>query len=170
MIHLDPQEKILMVLHRHWIVILEKIIVGAFLLLFPLIAVPLLAVFFSSVFAYTGAVMFLFVVYFMIVVLVIFVFWIEYYLDVWIITTDRIIDIEQRSLFNREISEFRLKNVQDVTIEIPGMLAAFLKFGNIVIQTAGEKSFSIKQIPRAYEAKNLILDNSKQSNSHVRAQ
>lgn len=150
-----------MVLHRHWIAIVGKVAVGGILLLLPFIALPLTGFLPHISVSLVGATLFFFVIYILIVFLILFIFWIEYYLDVWIITTERIIDIEQKSLFNREISEFRIQNVQDVTIDIPGMLATFLKYGNMTIQTAGERSFTIHDVPNLYEAKNLILDYSK---------
>ena len=98
----------------------------------------------------------------MILAMLLFIFWIDYYLDMWIITSERIIDIEQTGLFRRQISEFMLDKVQDITVEIPDMIATFLKYGNLHIQTAGETSFDIKQIHNVYEAKNIILDSAKQ--------
>jgi len=44
------------------------------------------------------------------------------------------------------------------------MLATFLKYGNIVVQTAGEKSFTIREVPHFYEAKNLIMDQAQKQN------
>src|SRR3989338_3096464 len=40
---------------------------------------------------------------------------VDYYLDVWIVTNERIINIEQRGLFSRTVSEQKLYRVQDVT-------------------------------------------------------
>ena len=47
-----------------------------------------------------------------------FILWLDFYLDVWIVTNERIINIEQRGFFNRDISELKLTKVQDVTSEI----------------------------------------------------
>ena len=160
MIHLRPNEKILMIVHRHWFVLLGKIIAGTFLLLLPFILTPVMASFGNLSWDIAPS-LFFFVLYLMVILLVFLTFWLDYYFDVWIITTERIVDIEQRGLFNREVSEFILKNVQDVTITIPGMIATFLKFGNIVIQTAGERSFTIKEVPDVYHIKNVIIDYSK---------
>ena len=163
MIHLSPNEKILMVLHRHWIVIFSKFVLGVFLLLIPSFIFPV-ALSLGETFApLLPFVELLSAIYLMVVVLVTFIFWMDYYLDVWIITSERIIDIEQKGLFNREISEFTLDKVQDITVKVPNMLATFLKYGDVIIQTAGESSFEIKQIPNFYEAKNLILDYSKKN-------
>lgn len=76
-----------------------------------------------------------------------FYFWTDYYLDILIISNKRIIDIEQQGMFYREISSFPLENIQDITIDIPGIVATFLDFGNVKLQTASEKSNFI--IPNA---------------------
>jgi len=161
MIHLSKDEKVLMVLHRHWVVILGRFLGSILFLLLPA-ALSAAAAYFGVDLALASPYLEFFTsLYLMVVMAVLFIFWMDYYLDVWIITSERIIDIEQKGLFNREISEFMLDKVQDVTIEVPNMMAMFLKYGNLIIQTAGEKSFSVRQIPRFYEAKNLILDYAK---------
>jgi len=164
MIHLRPEEKILMVLHRHWIVILGRFLMGVFLLIIPALLNGAAALVGFDISVASPYLEFLTVTYLMVVVAILFIFWMDYYLDVWIITSERIVDIEQRSLFNREISEFTLDKVQDITVEIPNMLATFLKYGNIVVQTAGEKSFTIREVPHFYEAKNLIMDQAQKQN------
>ncbi|KKT41814.1 MAG: hypothetical protein UW30_C0004G0013 [Candidatus Giovannonibacteria bacterium GW2011_GWA2_44_13b] len=173
MIHLGENEKILMVLHRHWIVVVGKFVASVFLAVLPILAIPLILA--SSIIIIPESagpiILFLSVIYLMILILLLFVFWIDYYLDMWIITSERIMDIEQTGLFHRQISEFMLDKVQDITVEIPDMVATFLKYGNLVIQTAGEKSFEIKQIHNVYEAKNTILDAAKilsNKNNNVR--
>lgn len=170
MIHLNQNEKILLVLHRHWIVIAGRFVGGAFLALLPLLVVPGVLALDSvqkiiQIDAVGPAVLFFQVIYLMIIVLLLFMFWVDYYLDMWVITSERIIDINQMGLFRRKISEFMLDKIQDITVEIPDLMATMLKYGNINIQTAGEISFAIKQIPKVYEAKNLILD---YSNSNQR--
>ena len=164
MIHLLPNEQILMVLHRHWIAFFLKFIIGAILLIIALLVIPYFP-FLESALGISQVVLWFFaLIYLMIVVLVIFVFWIDYYLDIWIITSERIIDIDQKGLFNREISEFMLERVQDVIIEVPNIMATFLKYGNLIIRTASEATFRIEQAPNVYEAKNLILDYAKKQN------
>ncbi|KKU19205.1 MAG: hypothetical protein UX31_C0010G0004 [Candidatus Nomurabacteria bacterium GW2011_GWA1_46_11] len=86
-----------------------------------------------------------------------FVVWTNYYLDVWIITDERIVDIEQFSLFSRDISEFRMDRVQDLTVEVKGMIPTLLGFGNLHVQTAGmHHEFHIMEIPNPYEVKDRI--------------
>jgi hypothetical protein len=168
MLKLRENEKVLLSLHKHWIIIAERLLTGFFLLAFPLPASFLIRYINLGIENIWPYFWFFSVLYMMLVSLFIFLAWLDYYLDVWIITTERIIDIEQHGLFKREVSEFMLSRVQDVTIQIPNMLAMMLKYGNIDIQTAGERSFSIKQIPDIYVAKDTILEAVKKQN-HVRA-
>jgi hypothetical protein len=74
--------------------------------------------------------------------------WTDYYLDTWVITNSRIIDIEQKGFFSRQISSFRVDRIQDVTVDTHGIIATLLHFGNIQVQTAGaEQKFVINGIP-----------------------
>lgn len=82
----------------------------------------------------------------------------DFYFDIWIITNERVIDVEQHGLFRRETSEFGIDKIQDITVEVPNMVATFLKYGNLTIQTAGERSFAIKDVPNIYEIKKVIMD------------
>lgn len=87
-----------------------------------------------------------------------FILWLDFYLDVWIVTDERIINIEQRGFFRRNISELKLTKIQDVTSEIIGVIPSLLDYGNIYVQTAGEVSrFTFFQIPRPNQVKNIIV-------------
>ena len=94
-----------------------------------------------------------------------FAFWIDYYLDALVITNKRILSANQEGLFKHTVSEFRLERVQDVTIEIPNFVATFFHYGNISIQTAGEISFSIKEVPQPHQARDLILKHARGANN-----
>ena len=158
MITLYPDEKILMVVHKHWIAFFSKILIVAVLLIAPITL--------AGLFLNTGAISndaviyirFFTINYLMVIILVAFLFWMDHYLDLWIITNQRVIDVEQHGLFRRETSEFGIDKVQDITVEVPHMLATFLKYGNLRIQTAGERSFTIKDVPNIYEIKKTIMD------------
>jgi uncharacterized membrane protein YdbT with pleckstrin-like domain len=92
----------------------------------------------------------------------------SYYLDVWIITTERIIDIEQHGLFHRAVSEIAVERVQNVTVETPGFLATMLGFGNVKIQTAGEGEFTISSVTECERAQRLILEHSRRQTVEIK--
>lgn len=167
MLQLQSGEKILTSVRKHWFVVLRTAVVFAVLVLIPPIALTLLP-FVTANFnpeIIEPLVNFFLSLYMVTLFLFLFLFWMDYYLDMWVITDLRIIAIEQKGLFRREISEIPLSRVQDITIEIHGIIETFLKFGTIRIQTAGEREFTIDNIPRLYEIKDIIL-----KYSHVRTQ
>lgn len=156
MLNLEPQEKVLLILHHHWISILGAFSLAGFLFLIPIALFPIvISLGRSSVLMP----LFLFAssIWYLITILLALAFWIDYYLDALIITDRRILNVNQEGLFRHTVSEFRLERVQDVTIEVPNFIATVLRYGNITIATAGEVSFSIKEVPNPHVARDLIL-------------
>jgi len=156
---LSDNEKVLAVVHKHWFVMVGPIITFAALIFAPIMVIiilPLITKGFDRVLVEVLT-DFSLSLYIMILLLFMFLIWMDFYLDMWIITSKRIIDIEQRGLFFREISEIPLVHIQDITLEVHGIIRTFLKFGTIRIQTAGEREFAVRDIPRLYEIKDLLL-------------
>jgi uncharacterized membrane protein YdbT with pleckstrin-like domain len=159
MVNLQPKEHVIFEVRRHWLFFaLESAVLAACLLL------PLLIFFGSSLVVdlkniphFETAAFFLTMAWWLIVWVLFAVNWTNYYLDAWIVTNHRIIDVEQHGLFSRSVSECRLERVQDVTVEVHGMLPTLLKFGDVRIQTAGETpQFVLKNVPDPYRVKDLI--------------
>jgi len=91
--------------------------------------------------------------------LILFQMFMDYYLDVWIVTTRRILSIEQTGLFSRVVSELRLYRVQDVTATVNGLFHTLLNYGELEIQTAGEKThFVFEEIPHPMNISKSILE------------
>ncbi|MEK7159421.1 MAG: PH domain-containing protein [Patescibacteria group bacterium] len=169
-----PNEHVLMFLRRHWIAVVK--IIGMSLCL---AAVPV--VFYINVLNFTNmfdsdtftAIMILLAsAFYLFVILYTFSNFVDYYLDVWIVTNQRIINIEQHGLFSRVISEKDLSRMQDITSEVKGFLGTLLDYGDVHIQTAGEvERFIFKQIPFADEAarriSNLVSEYRKMNKTEV---
>lgn len=82
----------------------------------------------------------------------------KYYLTVWIITTHRIVDIEQIGFFRREVSSFLLARVQDVTTNVHGVFETLIGYGDINVQTAGAlETFRMRGIARPEAIRDLIM-------------
>lgn len=155
-----PNEKVVLFLRRHWFAILA--IIFAFLIL---ITIPtfLILFFWDTVETWLNHSLLgpLFVVvssiYFLSVWLFAFLEFTDYYLDTWIVTNERIINIEQEGLFNRTASELDLASIQDTTAEIHGILQTVFTYGQVYVQTAGEKGrFHFKNINNPEEVKEII--------------
>lgn len=83
----------------------------------------------------------------------------DYYLDINIVTNDRIIDINQKGLFGRAVSELDLTRVQDVHSEIKGIIPTMLNYGSVEVQTAAsEENFHFEQVPDPHKVRQRILE------------
>jgi len=157
-----PNEKIVHVLHRHpltifWLLLGYILLIGIvpFLLWYlpnykiELIQDPII----MPLFVLGSSAFFLFTWMFL------FQNFMDYYLDVWIVTNKRILNIEQTGLFSRTVSELRLYRVQDVTSSVSGFIETMFDYGHVEIQTAGEKSrFVFEQIPHPTLISKSILE------------
>lgn len=102
--------------------------------------------------------------YYLFVWLFFFFSFIDYYLDVWIITNERVIDIQQKGFFSRVISEQRLYRIQDVTSEIHGAIATIFRYGDVHVQTAGtQQRFYFHEVPNPDAVRNEIIALSERS-------
>jgi uncharacterized membrane protein YdbT with pleckstrin-like domain len=147
-------EKIILLLRRHYFVILVKIFFWALVAILP----PIFYILFKDILAsflnsqLFSPILVLFTsTYYLYIWLFAFYSFVDYYLDVWIVTSDRVINMEQKGLFSRTVSEHKLHRIQDVTSELQGFFPTILDYGNVYVQTAGEElRFIFKQIPKPY--------------------
>ncbi|MBN1810383.1 MAG: cyclic nucleotide-binding domain-containing protein [Anaerolineae bacterium] len=75
--------------------------------------------------------------------------------DTYSITATHIIDIEKRPFFGREERrEADLERVQNIAVTVPGPLARLLRYGSVIIETAGEEpfTFDLAQDPNGVRA------------------
>lgn len=168
MIKLRPDETVIEVVRRHWFILLGRTI-G----LLGIFAAPFIIYGFVSgkeialgLFTFTVAIETPLLLFFgslwaLIVWLRFFHEWTDHYLDGWIVTDKRIIDIEQFGFFSRQVSSFRMERIQDITTDVHGIIPTLLNFGNIHVQTAGDsQEFVMNGAPDPKHLKELILKES----------
>jgi uncharacterized membrane protein YdbT with pleckstrin-like domain len=143
MIEIDQNEKVMKIVRRHWFVLILDIVMLLFMMLAPLV-IPLLGqvVPLERIFAFTAepfwAGGFLFFAWFIIVWMIGWYMWTNYYLDVLIVTDKRVFDIEQYGFFRRRSGAFRIDRIQNISVEVKGIIQTLLNFGTIRLETAGE--------------------------------
>ncbi|MDP2629323.1 MAG: PH domain-containing protein [Candidatus Harrisonbacteria bacterium] len=82
----------------------------------------------------------------------------NYYLDQIIVTNKRLVDIDQISLFSRDVATIPFDKVQDIKVQTFGILATLLKYGDLHIQSAGmSKELVIKGLKNPELVKEKIL-------------
>jgi len=154
-------EKIFLVLRAHWIIPVAKVVFWIMLLIFVGLAEELIRSWIPlfneelplAIFAIIRS---MFVIA---AILGIFITWVMYYLNVQIITNERIVDINQKSLLSHQTSELNLDRFQDVTTLVVGPVANLFNYGEVRVQTAGEKiNFIFNNIPNPHRVAKIILE------------
>ena len=81
----------------------------------------------------------------------------SWYYNVYIITDERIIDVDFISMLYHDISSAKLDNIEDVTAATGGALRALLNFGNVQIQTAAvQNEFEFEEVPQPAQVTKLL--------------
>jgi len=122
-------ERVISIFHKHWISFVKPIAI-----FLPFFVVSIAILFYQGQLG-TG---------FLIVGFIIFVGAVSYLLynyliwnwDVYILTDQRVIDIDQKSLFHKVVSEANLNNIQDTTFETKGVWQTMFNYGKVNILTA----------------------------------
>lgn len=135
-------EEIQYILHRHPITFLPEIILITVMIGIPF-AVRFLLNSFAPEFILKGtplwAILVLFFSGYILVTLTFFYTqFVTFFLDFWVVTNDRIIDVEQKTLFARTISELGLVSIQDVTTEVHGLFPTLFDYGNVIVKTSSD--------------------------------
>ncbi len=164
-INLLEGEKIIVMRKRHWFALLAETAPLLLLALGALSAPAALPVFASDFFGqYESEIMLGAGLMIQLVVSVFFLLFVDYHLDFWIVTDQRLIFAELNGLFSQRVSSIDLVKIQDISVSISGILPTFLHFGDLEIQTAGASGpFVFKQISSPEEMKNKIMELKKQS-------
>lgn len=141
-----PEEKILLVLRQHALVNLQWIVIALVLLALPFVLFPLFPFMRSlpgsfSFFAVLGWCIFVFAY-----ALESFLNW---YYNIYIITDERIVDVDFYSMLYKSVSEAKLEKIEDITATTSGVLGAIFNYGDINLQTAAEKrEFEFLKVPQ----------------------
>lgn len=139
------KEEIILLMRRHWITNL-----GWLLFTFLLIFLPL---FFPSFPLFQILPTRFKLIAIPIWYLLAFAFFLEnflnWYFNVYLLTSERIVDIDFYSLIYKEISDARIEKIQDVTYSMGGLIRTLFNYGDILVQTAAERTvFEFEAIPK----------------------
>lgn len=162
MIEIDQNEQMLRVVHRHWFVLLSDIFILIFAVAIPVVLLILLNIFpITKILSFTGSTFaaggFFFSAWMLIVWMLAWKMWTNYYLDVLIVTDKRIFNINQQGFFHRESGSFRIDRIQNITVDQEGIIQTLLNFGTVRIETAGENDeFIAAYIANPYSIKKFV--------------
>jgi uncharacterized membrane protein YdbT with pleckstrin-like domain len=149
-LNLKEDEEVIEIVHQYLLTYWPSIFLVMFLILAPFFFLfPLFSL------GFWGIVIFLFsLIVGIIYGLRKFIIW---YFNVFVITNQRIIDIDQRGFFDRIVSEAPYEKIQDVSYRIKGLIKTLFHYGNIQIQTAGSQvCLELKDIKEPEKIQALI--------------
>jgi uncharacterized membrane protein YdbT with pleckstrin-like domain len=159
MIDLKKDEKIISLHRRHIFIIILELLPIVFASI-TIIGVAFFLAFFvlESVYTVIPLIFLITIIFLHMLWIVAFIILADYYLDIWILTNDRLITIEQKGLFSRKISEFELPKIQEVSVDVSGFFPTLLNYGNVRVRTASENpDFIFKQVGDPNKAKDNIM-------------
>jgi uncharacterized membrane protein YdbT with pleckstrin-like domain len=162
---LEPGEVTVLSARKHWFLFLAELLPYAIMVVIPF-AIPMLLALapppfasYAQFFTYTSSAGRLILgVWLLLTWTSAWGTFTRYFLNAWILTNQRIVDIKQPRFFSRKVSSLFLTRVQDVTTDVTGLLYSLLGIGDIRVQTAGkDDEFVMHGIPRPEVMRDLIL-------------
>ncbi len=152
LIELKPNEEILEVVHESLVPNLFKFLgltiwlVVPFFFLFPLFALGIFGV----------IIFFALVISAIVAILKAFLLWSR---TVFVISDKRVIDINQKSFFDREVTETSYRQIDEVSYRVKGFVATIFRYGFIRLDLKGSSAdIEFVHVSRPARIHNLIND------------
>ncbi|MDD5041683.1 MAG: PH domain-containing protein [Candidatus Peribacteraceae bacterium] len=152
--HLEDDEEVRLYVHKHWRLGLRQLFwpTIAFVTSWVFLAIaPFLIIFYVVALASMMAA----------------VWWIrnffDYFLDVWLVTDQSLIDVKWHGWFHRSSTKILFSDIQGVSYEIKGISGTLLGFGTISVEkvsTGG--TVSLDNVSRPRDVSAAILENMEQ--------
>ena len=149
----ERREKVILLLRQHWMTQVKWVVTAVVMVFLPisLIWIPLIN-FMPANFQFMAVVM-----WYLLVLAFVYEEFISWFYHVFIITDERVIDIDFHHIIYKEISEAKIDNIEDVTFTQGGMARSWFNYGDVSLQTAAEKrEFTIEAVPEPYKVVKIL--------------
>lgn len=89
-----------------------------------------------------------------------------WFFNIYIVTDERVVDVDFKNIFFRKISTAKIEEIQDINVQSSGSFETFFGYGSVFIQTAAEvPEFEFVAIPhpdRVGKILNQLIDHEEQ--------
>lgn len=161
----EAEETVILFLRQHMIVNVGWVFAASVMLIVPtvlfpalmdalgvIIPVPSAYLIIGTLFWYLGTLGF---------IIAKFLGW---YFNIYIVTNERVIDIDFHYLLYKQFSQAELNRIQDISYSSGGILATFFNYGTVKIQTAGEMpNLEFDKVPRPERVVETVRDLTEQN-------
>lgn len=84
----------------------------------------------------------------------VFLLW---FFNVFLITDERIIDVDFHSVVQKDVSTAKIDKIQDITLSTAGAFSSFFDYGTVFVQTSAEKNeFEFDNVPHPSKVAALL--------------
>ncbi len=157
----DKGEQVVLLLRAHVITLVGPAIVVFLMLLAPFVISRLANLANINIFGFltAGQFFWFFIVWYLFTFGYAFYRFLFWYYNVYILTNERIVDLDLRGVLAREMSFTTLNHIEDVSPKTVGVFETFFNYGSVLIETAAEKpEFKFENVPRPDIVADRILD------------
>lgn len=133
----EAEEEVILFLRQHLIVNIPWIIVFIVFLIAPSVLFPLivksLPVPLPFPYVLVGTLS-----WYLVTIGFALVSFLHWFFNIYIVTNERVIDVDFQYLLFKRFSQAELERIQDISYTMGGIFATIFHYGNVYIQTAGE--------------------------------
>ncbi len=146
----QEDEQIILFLRQHVIVNVPWVIFAIILLIIPTIFFPMILLNLKLPFIIpAGHIVVGTLFWYLITFGFILTSFLGWFFNIYIVTNERIVDIDFIHLLYKVFSEARIDKIQDISYKSGGVVAALFNFGDVFVQTAGEaENFDFLSVAR----------------------
>lgn len=134
-------DKVVFFVHKHWIKYVVTSIVTILLLSIPIIAIILYLQNNLGHNLLSAEIITIGIgIYLLIVMAIIIQAFVDFYLDIFVATEDRVIFVRQNGFFNQQIDVAHIWDIDEVGVDVKGFLNSVLDCGDLVIHMGNDEA------------------------------
>ena len=151
----DENEEIYLAIRPHWINNLHWLVIAVLM-----IFVPLFFHYFTFLNFFPGQFKFSAILFwYLFTFIYAFEKFLGWYFNVFLVTNERVVDIDFKNMLNKHFAEADLSAIQDVSSSVKGLLGTFFNYGNVLIQTASEiNQINFEKVPNPEKIIKLLKE------------
>jgi len=151
----ESKEKVVLLLRQHPITNVKWILIAFLMILAPIVlgAFPILS-FLPPDFQFIAV-----LIWYLVTTAFVIQSFLTWFFNVYIVTDERIVDIDFYSLIYKEVSDANIDKIQDVTYKMGGVVRTLFNYGDVLIQTASEvPNFDFLAVPKPDQVAKILQD------------
>lgn len=156
----QDDEVVILFLRQHIIVNVPWILLTLLMIVAPFIVFPLLLKAVAPFFVVSAGYMIIIILgWYLATFGFAFASFLRWFFNIYIVSNERIVDIDFIHLLYKQFSEAQLVNIQDITFKTGGIVETMFNFGSVYIQTASEiPNFEFLAVPNPEQIVKIISE------------